>query len=368
MRKDIEYAELLKKSFAVVWQHKVIWLFGIVLALMSGHSSVVSNLFGSLPEGVLGSFSSDTADSASGGSGIPDLDNYISAIGPDRLMLIAAMAIVFLIISALVIFFLSTLIHGSLINLVEKAHNGEKPEAKPALGIGWRKALPMIGMRLLLLIPIIAAAVVVSIVVIIIAVAIALLASASTVDSLPRLGVAIAIVLAGLTIIIGIFASIVFFAALALLMEFAQRFIVIGDKNVTDSIRSAWVLLRNNLGTTFVSWLIMFAAQIPYSIVLVILLVILVVPVVLVGIKVSVIAAVLLAIPLLLLMLMPVGYWIAFASSFWTHVFLALQEPDSAESPSNDELSCFEEETSGEASDVFENKQNRVDDAGYEHI
>lgn len=320
MHKKLDFTDLLKRSFLVVWKHKIIWVFGILLAFTNGPTSFNSNF--NLP----GNYS-DSSNTEIGRI-FNQIANYIDAIGPERLLVIAIIVFVLFLVLGLILFFLSALLRGSLINLVETADKGEIAGARPALATGWRKMLPIVGMNLLLTIPLVVA--------IFVIIAIAVLVSVLFVPVI-KTAPAIAVVLSIITAILLASNATMFFIVLgitvSIVIEFAQRIIVVGEKRAVDSIRQAFLMLSKNLSQAAISWLVMLAAGIPFSIAMLILLVLFAIPVVLLGFNVGWIAAVILAIPLLLLMIIPAGYWNAFVSAFWTHVYLVLRETDEVENP-----------------------------------
>jgi hypothetical protein len=339
MSKDPAYGEIFKKAFLVVWRHKIIWVFGILLTFAGGPSSINSGF--NFP-GDSAKFSDTEAERF-----FNQIARFFEAIRPDTLIVIAILAFIFLLALGLVFFFLSALLRGSLIDLVATAIKGETPKAKPALVVGRRKMLPIVGMTLLAAIPLLIIAFVLTAIVVIGAIAFI-----PVMESASRATIVLLIIAAVLLAVIGTIFFIVLAVALSIIMEFAQRFIVIDGRRAIDSIRQAYMMLRKNLPQAVISWLIMLAAGIPFSIAMIILLVVFAVPVVLLGIKAGILAAVILAIPLLLLMSVPAGYWTAFGSSFWTHVYLALCEPDEAEPPA---LSAIDEpeESSGDGSGLW---------------
>ncbi len=294
----MEYGELINKSFKTVWDHKIIWLFGILLSLVSGFGGQGFNYKGDV--GQTKSFNLD-------------IRHFIQRLGESDIVLLVIAIILLATIVALVFIFLSFLFRGSLIHLVGAVDRSEEISARGGFSAGLRKVLPLLGKSLALGLPLTFG------VLLLIGFDVLLFVLAWS-HGTPAIGVIIALVLFSILLLLLIIAVAV---AVTLVDRVADRFIVIDAVRIIDSLRRSYALLRKHPWQFFIAWLIMVGLGIAFGTVFGILALIIGVSAIgMASINIWLIIPV--AVPGMILLLIPSGFFQAFSSTFWTYFFLAL--------------------------------------------
>lgn len=308
----MQYGELLKKSFKTVWDHKVIWLFGILLTFFSGSGFNFNTSFPSGPSGPSG------LNESSGKEFAQSINQAIHWINTHNLMPFFIAAIVLIVLYIIASFFLMPLFTGSLIGLVKRVAKGEEAGVRDGFSIGARKMFPILGEMLLVGIPTF--------------VAIALLAGIDVllfILSFSHGSVSNPILLI-LAIILAFFTFILFIVtiiAVDITNTLAHRFIVIESARVIASIKQAVVTFRKYPGQVLLTGLILVGVGVAAGMAIGVIAIILFIPVFIIGLE-SIPLAVAVAVLDLIILLVPVGFLKAFESTYWTYAFTALKEND----------------------------------------
>ncbi|MDP2211955.1 MAG: hypothetical protein Q8J63_09500 [Candidatus Aquicultor sp.] len=292
----VEYGKLLSHSAGLVWRNKTIWLFGVFLSLSSGAGNLVNY----------------TADERDIERVQERIDSFAGSLTGETLIMLLAGLVAFIVFS-IVVYLIVT---GALIGLVGDAAAGKRARFGRGLGVGIRKAIPILGAALLLWIPFMIILTIVAIADIYLFIAV----TRSTSDvSIPT--IVILVFATALAILIFIASGI----AIATIGRFANRFIVIDGKRAFAAVRRASVLFRRELGSAILTWLIMFGLTVAF-----IAFAGGLVAVVILAVKAlfgtSLVVALSVAAALFLAALIPYGFFEAFGSTFWTLAFLALRE------------------------------------------
>ncbi len=296
----MEFGELINKSFKTVWNHRIIWFFGILFSLVNGFGSQGSNSINYV-------FKTDRTSSF--GSGI---ERYISRLSESQVILLVGVLILLALLIALVSIFFSLVFRGSLIHLVAAVERGQETTGRGGFSVGIRKALPLLGESLLLGLPVVLGALV------LIGFDVLLFVLAFL-HGTPAIGVIVALVLFSILLLLLIIAATV---VISLIGNFAERFIVINGMRVIDSIKRSYALFRKRTGQFFIAWLIMVGIGIAFGTVFAILAFIIGVPAVYLA-SINIWLVLVVAIPGAILLLIPSGFFQAFSSAFWTYFFLA---------------------------------------------
>jgi hypothetical protein len=258
----VDHIQILKRAAQVVWKYRALWVIGLLLVLAGGG---VLNGFNGAPG------SPGSADSDSNGyryhwdhQGWDNLDEFWADAGP----VIVGMGAVLLTIIAVAVTIgvvrvvLRYVTRTSLIRMVAQYEvTGEKVSFGGGFKMGWSRAsfrlflislivkLPIALATLLVIIPTIALAVI------------------SFVDGAgPQIALGIGLIL--LLIPISLFAGLVG-ALVGPLIQIAYRIAALEDKGAWAAVKSAFGLIRRNLGATALQWLLLVGLGIAFRIALV---------------------------------------------------------------------------------------------------
>lgn len=227
---QIDYTDLIKKSWQLTWKNRFLWKFGFILAL----AGIFANL------GRISDISKNDGVSSIQQQAII---NFVQAnLG----WIIGAAGIIFVIYLAII--FLSIVARAGLIKSLEDVFTEKKVSFLSGMGEGKRFFWKMLGLKLSLGIFIIISLLILSIPVIILA----------------YYGdVAIAILL-------GIAALVIFFSILiisAFLNNFGQMYIVLGNIDILPALENSYALFRKYLSSNLILLLIFIPIGIVISIV-----------------------------------------------------------------------------------------------------
>ena len=219
----MDFGNILKRAWEIIWNHKILWLFGILASCGSGgggggnfgfSGSASGGDFGGLPPNIQRFFF--------------NFERAVERIRPEQIFAIAAGIIVFAFVLAIVFFFLRTLGRVALIKGAYQAELGEKlsfsqlfNDSKPYY---WRA----LGLSLLL-----------GILVLIVAFSGFVLFSIFGVITF-GIGLLLIIPLICLLIPIAI--------GYGIFVEFANNALIIEDLGIGDALQRGWNVLRANLG------------------------------------------------------------------------------------------------------------------------
>lgn len=317
----MDYTKILTRSFEIVWKHRALWLFGILLALVGGGA------------GGGGRLSFPGVPSTNGGRNgtlpftPPTLPQFDFAARAPILIAIGC-GVLLLVIVALVLRFVC---RGALIGLVDEL---EANQTTPTIGrgfhIGFSRFWSLLGIAFLVNLPL---ALFTLLLVGLAALPIigALLASGG------KQGLEGVIAAGGVTSLLIFCCVILALVLLAFVVypfyEFMQRACVIGNRSAMDSIREGYRIVRRNLGNVLVLYILGIAVGIAFGIVMI--PVALLFGAILIGagfaayfiansITTAIIVAAVVAIPIVLLLIFVSGIYYAFVSAFWTEGYLAV--------------------------------------------
>ena len=226
----MDYGNLLKRAWTIMWTHKYLIALGVLATLGNGGFSSSGSQY---------NVSEEDFQSLPDFLPQPDLSRLSSSIGAAELAIIAVIIGVLLVVF-LVIWALSQIAHGALIAGVDMIETGRDSSLGIAWQAGWRRGWTLIGIGLVPLIPtlFVAGAVLAG------GVLFLGLGAAFGRGFDPSLagGGAIAIVLALLCIILPVLLVVGF------LCNLAYRACMLEETGVWASYRRGWQVLRDNLG------------------------------------------------------------------------------------------------------------------------
>jgi hypothetical protein len=245
----MDHIKVLKRAWEITWRYRVLWVFGIILALTTGGGS----------RGPQGQYNVNGKDFAPGG------DLYMGEI-PSEVMstLIAigiglACVIVILIIASVVARYVA---ETSLIRMVDDyEETGEKRSVRQGFRLGWsRTAWRLFLINLLIGLP---TAVVFILLFLMAASPLLLWITKNKVAG--AIGTVAAIGLFFLFILLAIVVSVV----LSLLMRFFRRVCALEELGVIESIRQGYDFVRRHLKDVGIMWLIMVGLGLAWIIVMI---------------------------------------------------------------------------------------------------
>jgi hypothetical protein len=275
----MDHVKILKRAWAILWQYRVLWIFGIILAITTTSSSPGSNFNYSFnqndfnnrqfitPPGEIGQQLEDLFKDL---ERMPNWQFDETIVGPIIALGIGLACVVFLLIVIGVI--ARNVAEAALIRLVDDYEKtGEKKTFRQGFRMGWSKtAVRLFLINLTVAIPVILAIIILSAIVL---APLLLWASGSTIS-----GVFGTISTIGLGFLV-VFIFIVLAVAISILLNFVRRASALDDLGVFDAYKRGFGLLRENLVPIFLMWLIMLGVQLGS--------VLIIIPIVLVSLLVS---------------------------------------------------------------------------------
>ncbi len=324
----MDHMKVLRRSFEITWRYRVLWVFGILLALTTGGG-------GGNGGGGGGSGNRQSPFPPSGSIQAPQISPQVVS----TLIVVGiglACIILLLFVASLVVRYVS---ETALIRMVaDHEETGEKRSVRQGLRWGWsRTALRLFALDLLVFVPLAVG----FIVLVLLALAPLLLwtthsQAAGIVGTVATIGLVVLFVLLFIVVI----------AAASLLIYFFRRVCALEEVGVTESIRRGYALVRRHLKDVFIMWLIMVGLTIAWAILMIpVVIMLLVLGVVLGGGPALLIGAVAsqalhgalpwilagaVGLPIFLLVLVvPLvflgGLWQVYQSSVWTLTYRELR-------------------------------------------
>jgi hypothetical protein len=244
----MDYGNLLKRAWQIIWNHKFLWALGFLAALGGGGGG--SNT----------GWRENVQSLADPMEGLPMQEMEQALAQFEQIIAGATIAIIVLscvfVLLGIVLWLVRLVAEAGLVDAVNKIEDGRKSSFGEALSGGAAVLLRMVGLKILLALPII---LIVGVVLVFGAVLFGATAATAVGDpsgsATPFLG-AIGLVLACLIPLL----CIIFVLALVIagIDLFAVRGLVIHNMGVIEAIRHGWATLRNNLGEIIVVALILF--------------------------------------------------------------------------------------------------------------
>jgi hypothetical protein len=144
----VDYGKLLRRSWEILWEHKFLFLLGVLVALGSGGSNNFStgSSFGQLrgEGGQVPEFRGPPMG--------PDFWDQFAVPGGITIAVIILIVGIALVVG-LAVWVISTLARGALISGVDTIHEGGSTSFGQAFGAAWRKVWTLLGIGVLPAIP-----------------------------------------------------------------------------------------------------------------------------------------------------------------------------------------------------------------------
>ncbi len=231
----MDYGEIITRAWNITWNNKFLWVLGFLAALTSGSSNNNSFRY-SMNEG---DFISD-----------PQTAAQMSALA---MLLMCVFGII-----GLILWVLSVIARGGLIDSVNRIDDGEKVTLGEAFSAGVSAIWRLIGIYLLAYLPlIIISFVIAGLFIVMIGGSVAATALMQNPEEIgPAIGGSIGIL--AICICLFICALIPLTMIITMVAEFASRSAVIQKMGIIESLRHGWQVLKNNLGPIILLGIILF--------------------------------------------------------------------------------------------------------------
>jgi hypothetical protein len=304
----MNHSELIKRGWQITWRYRVLWIFGILLALTSGGGGGGS---GNIVRG-------------GDGGGLPPFPGW-EGFALERwigVVLLCCCLLLILIIAAIIVQYVA---RAALYRSVDQIQaTGAAPTWREGFRLGWsNRAFRLFLLELL--VGIVAFLVVIALLAVAASPLLLLLVDSGVVRAL---GIAAAVGLLLIAVLIVLVVAVV----LSMLGQFWSREVVLADRSVGEALASGYALVRRRLKDVGIMWLLMFAIGLGVGIVMIpVFLAVLAVALGVGGglgyaiytVTNSILAAVLAGLPpFFLIMLVPLsiiqGIYLVFDSSVWT--------------------------------------------------
>lgn len=335
----MEYGRIIKRAWDITWHHKVLWIFGIALALFSGNwgSNLIFQNHADIQRwrNMPWRFPMPHGSRDFYGPFLPNPGAIAAVLG-----LLALFGLIWFIVGILV----RNTSLGAMIHVTDQVEEEGDASFRSGFKRGWARFLRLFGINVVLAIAGIIIAIMISILVILGLI----IVIAPTVALVRGEGIAVALGIiwaigSGLILLLLLIAAAVALGLLFTLVgEFAYRYAILENKGVFESIGAGYTLMRDNLHQAGLIWLITLAISLAMSIILVPLVVAGVIAItLLVGIGMTGKGAPLLSLaiglPLLLvfavIVIFVTGIYTALSSSIWTLTFRELREISAPAAP-----------------------------------
>ncbi len=326
----MNHSALLKRAFNITKRFRVLWLFGILVALTGGGASAPGNSSGY-------NFNESDLQSGNWPNWLPvdQWRQWFEQFDPSRYLGLFVACCCLLVILAIVALIVHYVARTALIRSVDQI---EATGGAPTWRAGWRLGWSNRAFRLWLLELIVGVLVMLAALVLLAVAASPLLLLLTQSDAARTIGVIITVLL-GLPVILILIAAGI---ALSVLGQFWARQIALGDRSIGDAISAGYAQVRRRLRDLGVMWLFMAGIQIAFTIALipVILLVLMIAGLLGGGLGYAVYAladsvpwAIAAGLPIfLLILIIPLtfisGLYETFRSSVWTLTYREVAQLD----------------------------------------
>lgn len=264
----MDHAKVLKRAWGILWQYRVLWVFGIIVVLCAAGSSGNPTIN---PGGGGGNDQANVPPWVGEWpqSGWPPTEAWpealgaLTAIGGAIAAIVVGLCCLVLILTIAKVVFLY-IGETALIRMVDDyEETGQKRGIREGLRLGWsRTALRLFVIDLLTRLP----GVLIALMVVILGAGLVALMFWVSDSAVPMvLAAVMAIGLAFLAILVGIVLAL----GISLVRPLIFRVCAVEGLGVIDSIRVGFDFIKTHLGDTVIMWLIMVGLQIGWGIVMI---------------------------------------------------------------------------------------------------
>jgi len=247
----MNHGNILKRSWAVVWQTRALWLFGFLFALTGGGG-------GSFPSG---------SGSNGGGGGVSTQPGEhppfsMPSLSPNTIVTIVVAAVAVVLLIAVVATVVRYVAETALVAGVDEMEStGAKLTVRRGFSLGWsRRAWRLFVTDFVIYVPVTLGGL--------------LLVAIAALPFLVWLGHVVALqiagsIIGGLLVVVVILALVALGLLLTLVMPYIRRRVVLAGQGVRAAVREGVSLARRSLADTGLMWLILGGLRIVWSIVMI---------------------------------------------------------------------------------------------------
>jgi hypothetical protein len=317
----MKIGDVLKQSWAIVWRHKILWLFGLFAAEAGG-----SGISGNFNSG--NSFSPSSFNTSS--SQTSELGYQITRTLAEWWPVLVA-GLVFLILIGIIWWILSVAARGGIVALADDADAGREVHGSHGWSVGfhyWGRVFLqsfVFGLPIFLI--------TLAFIVIIFLVAggsIAAIASGARTGGSPGMAAGGVLgLLAGVCGFTAVFFVVILAIAIvyAVLVPVSLRYAILHDRPAVQAIGDGWRLVRTQLGKVALTAVTLWGLGIVFGIGLFVVLLIFIVPVVFAALAKVWVAVAFFGVLLIIAAMFAGAIWSAYYSTAWTVAFRAITDP-----------------------------------------
>lgn len=250
----MDHIKVLKRAWHIVWNYRVLWIFGIILALTAGGG------YGGGPGGG-GNGGGGNGNFPPGNFQWPEITHQTMVV-----LIVVGIALLFIFLVLAVVAAVARYVaEAALIRMVDRyEETGEKLGVRRGFRLGWsRTAWRLFLIKLLIGLP--------TALVFILLFTLALVPLLLWLTKITVVGVLGTIATIGL-FFLSIFLAIIVGVTLSLLFKFFWRACALENLGVTDAIRRGFAVAAGHWQDVLVMWLIMVGVSLGWAILLVVLL------------------------------------------------------------------------------------------------
>lgn len=247
----MDYGNLFRRSWDVIWNHKFMWVLGFLSALGSGLSSsggsntnysVDGSEFDQLPFERIPEISQN-------------MDAIMAAVAAAGAILVVVMCLLFIV--GIILWLVRLTAQAGMIDAANRLDAGQKVTFGEAISAGWHKLGRMVGLNLVFFGIFFLLAIVVLVVIIAMSLGIGASAAGATFSE-SDVGALVGGLGMGLVGLICCFMCLFMLVGIivSVLYPFAQRAAVLEDRDVFASISRGWQVIRENLAEVIILVLI----------------------------------------------------------------------------------------------------------------
>ncbi|MEX0616295.1 MAG: hypothetical protein WD231_00615 [Candidatus Woykebacteria bacterium] len=292
----MDFNHLIAEAYKITLKNKVLWIFGVVVAVFGGFPQVFTYNF-NFPVGPTGS-----AEMEKSAQNMPKAMQFLEFVDPSKLLLLVGLALIIFLTLFLVSIYLQTWATAALISQTLGVLKGESIDFKKGSLAGEKYFSRILLFRFILMAPLLP--------IILVLVGVPLMFFLADL----KLFAAIFMILDILILIIGLIAYSV---VVGIVSEFGFRRMIERDLGVVESAKQGWELFRENLGTSLTVWIVNLALSFVISLPISILVFIFVV----LGIPFFMVNPWLIVVPVLAFLAVGTfvgGLWNVFLFSYWS--------------------------------------------------
>lgn len=250
----MDFGRVLTRAWQIIWDNKFLIVLGVLVALSSG--SVGSNFGGGNGGGFQYQFEGDEFDFT--GPPPPELEAAVPFVGLAAGVILVIICV--LLIVSIIVWVISTIARGGLIASVNTIEAGEESNLSRAWRAGWERGRTLVGIGIIPAIPVF----------VLVIIGLGLTGALAGLSNLFSEQLATPTLTGfGLVMVIAACVALPLALVLGLLRTFAERAAMLENLGTVAAYGRGWEVLRTNLGSALLLFLIQIAIGIGLAILLI---------------------------------------------------------------------------------------------------